>query len=152
MVAAGLAELDAEGNITSSFADAIVTSDDITPGNGKPHPETFLKARCPTTTGAWCSGAANGCGAPTFGGAGFVRAWAVPCVGRLALLDGGSCPAAGAHPVVTVAAVRFSAWRAGLPACYCAAEWLTAPCRHLPLPHAAGSGADWGGAAILCGL
>ena len=28
----------------ADFFDAVVTCDDVTPGNGKPHPETFLKA------------------------------------------------------------------------------------------------------------
>lgn len=30
--------------LLEGFFDAIVTANDITPGNGKPHPETFLRA------------------------------------------------------------------------------------------------------------
>eukprot|EP00887_Chlorella_sp_A99_P001847 scaffold19.g1847.t1 len=44
MVAAGLMEVGPDGELVSTFFDAVVTSDCIAPGNGKPHPETFLRA------------------------------------------------------------------------------------------------------------
>lgn len=45
LVATGLLHLGPDGEpLPGGFFDAIVTSDCITPGNGKPHPETFLLA------------------------------------------------------------------------------------------------------------